>query len=84
MSPSRAHRGRRGVSESWQRHRLLDNFDLGLDIDLARGRDLRIVLIQVERGVKFRLANEQFLHARFVIERLVGLRLIIVEGFPQV
>jgi hypothetical protein len=29
------------------------------------------------------LAHEQVFHARFVIEGLVGLRLMIGEGFPE-
>ena len=47
------------------------------------GLDLPFVLIEIERGVQFRLAREQFLYARFVIEGLVGLGLVIGEGFLQ-
>ena len=46
-------------------------------------RDLIVVLIKVKRSVELRLAHEQVLHARFVIEGLVGLCLIIGEGFPE-
>ena len=39
--------------------------------------------VEVERGVELRLAHEQFFHTGFVIEGLVGLRLIVGEGFPE-
>ena len=53
------------------------------DVILGRWRELGFVLVEVERGVEFGLAHGQFCHSRFVIEGLVGSRLIIGEGFAQ-
>jgi hypothetical protein len=52
-----------------------------LHVTLRRWRDLSFVLIEVKRGIELRLAREQVLRSRFVIEGLVGLRLIIGEVF---
>jgi hypothetical protein len=47
------------------------------DVILCRYCYLFFVLVEIEGGVEFRLAGEQVLHTRFMIEGLVGLRLII-------
>jgi integrase len=44
---------------------------------------LRFVFVEVKRGVELGLAQDQVLHARFVVEGLVGLRLIIGERLLQ-
>jgi hypothetical protein len=50
------------------------------DAILKRWRNLFLVLIEIKGGVELRLAEEQFFHPSFVIERLVGLGLILGEG----
>jgi hypothetical protein len=61
----------------------LKNITHNPNVILRRWRDLRFILVEIERGIELRLAQEQVLHARFVIERLVRLRLIVGEGFLQ-
>jgi hypothetical protein len=59
----------------------LENVAPQPDVILRRWGDLGFVLVEIEGGVELRLAHAQFFHARFVVEGLVGLRLIIGEGF---
>jgi hypothetical protein len=54
----------------------LESTARSVDVILRRWRDLGFVLVEIERGVELRLAREQVFQPSFVIERLVGLRLI--------
>ena len=53
------------------------------DVILGRLRDLCFVLVEIEGGIELRLAHEEFFQPRFVVEGLVGLRLIIGESFAE-
>jgi len=57
--------------------RLRERFARKSDVLLCRWRDLGFVLVEVERGVELRLARAQVVHARFMVEGLVCLGLII-------
>jgi hypothetical protein len=71
------HRWRSIPLDRGRGRRLRERFARKSDVLLCRWRDLGFVLVEVERGVELRLARAQVVHARFMVEGLVCLGLII-------
>ena len=79
----RTHARRGSPLDSRRDRRTLGDIARKPDVILRRWRDLFFVRVEVKSGVKFRLAGEQVLHTRLVVEGLVGLRLIIGEDVQK-